>query len=313
MIIEWHNHVVSPEELRDPAWEGRCRMSFDTVLREQEEHDIGLSVVTNSIHPLAKMSDAKALDYLKAWNDQAAEAQQRHKGRLACFSSTIPGGGDAFMKELERAFDELKLKGVYINSSHKSGYPDDAAAAPFWEIVAKRDLPVTMHPPSAAFGEERMREFRLMSSIGRPFDCTLAIGRLILYGLFERHPKVKLVATHAGGGICEVIGRLDYNWELERMNAMPQQGTASPVPNRPSHYLKMMYLDLCTYHAPAARCAIDTVGIDHVLYGSDSPPLPFKARVIRMIRELPMSDPDREKIFSANALKLLNMKRADIQ
>src|SRR5262249_46728469 len=64
-------------------------------------------------------------------------------------------------------------------------------------------------------GEERMNEYRLASSIGRPFDLCLALGRLIVRGVLEDFPRVKLVSSHGGGGICEVIGRMDYAYELQ--------------------------------------------------------------------------------------------------
>ena len=64
------------------------------------------------------------------------------------------------------------------------------------------------------FGEERMREYRLASRVGRPFDECLAISRMIVRGVFEKFPQLKFVGCHLGGGICEVIGRMDYAYEL---------------------------------------------------------------------------------------------------
>lgn len=306
MIVEWHNHVLNRSELGDPRWEGRCPMTIENVLKGQDEFGIELSVVSNSVHPLRGLSRRQGLEFIKEWNDYAAELQERHKGRIVCFSSTAPGEGPEYMKELERALDQLKLKGVYINSSHKGGYPDDDEALPFWEIVTARDVPVMMHPPHVGFGEERMKEYRLASSIGRPFDSCLAIGRLIVRGIFERFPALKLVATHLGGGICDVIGRMDYAYELQQEAWFLGRYEPMLIKRKPSHYLKRMYLDLVCYHLPAAKCALETMGVEHVLYGSDSPPLmPLKERAIQLVRDLPVSEAEREKIFSGNALKLL--------
>ena len=86
---------------------------------------------------------------------------------------------------------------------------------PFFQLASELDVPVVIHPPSVGFGEERMRDYRLASSVGRPMDGALAISRLIVRGIFEKLPKLKLVGTHLGGGICEMIGRMDYAYRLQ--------------------------------------------------------------------------------------------------
>jgi hypothetical protein len=72
-----------------------------------------------------------------------------------------------------------------------------------------------VHPPSVAFGEERLNIYRLASSVGCPMDGALAIARLIVRGACERFPELKPVASHLGGGICEMIGRMDYAYNLQ--------------------------------------------------------------------------------------------------
>jgi aminocarboxymuconate-semialdehyde decarboxylase len=70
----------------------------------------------------------------------------------------------------------------------------------------------------------------------------------------------------------------------------------------------MCYLDCVSYHAPAARCAMETVGVDHFLFGTDAPPLwPLKQRGIDLIDELGLSAADKEKVLSGNAKKLLKL------
>ena len=59
-----------------------------------------------------------------------------------------------------------------------------------------------------------MAGYRLASSVGRPADNCLSLARLIVRGIYEEFPKLKLVGSHLGGGICEVIGRMDYAYDL---------------------------------------------------------------------------------------------------
>ncbi len=60
-----------------------------------------------------------------------------------------------------------------------------------------------------------MKEYRLASSVGRPADLCLALSRLIVRGILEDFPRATIVASHGGGGLWEVIGRLNYAYELQ--------------------------------------------------------------------------------------------------
>jgi len=217
------------------------------------------------------------------------------------------------VKEAERAIRELGLKGIFIHSSHKGQYPDDDEARPFWELVQDLDVPVMIHPPHVGFGEERMNEYRLASSIGRPFDLCLALGRLIVRGVLEDFPRVKLVSSHGGGGICEVIGRMDYAYELQDEAYFLGSYAPMKIKHPPGHYLKQIYVDTVIYHLPAARLALETLGPDRVLYGSDAPPLTsLKPRAIELVNKLNLPAPQREAVFWRNAANLLKLPVAAI-
>jgi aminocarboxymuconate-semialdehyde decarboxylase len=317
VIIEWHTHVYPPEEAADnptwdgkngPGWGGRCPMTVENVLDAHHKAGLDISVVSNAAHYLRGKLENDELAAMQRWTDYAAEIQETHKGTLYALATILPCGGAAYLKEVERAILELKLKGVFIHSSHKGHYPDDDAARPFWELVQALDVPVMIHPPHIGFGEERMKEYRLASSVGRPFDLCLALSRLIVRGILEDFPRVKMVASHGGGGICEVIGRMDYAYELQEEAYFLGPYAPMKITRPPSHYLKVMYFDTVTYHAPAARLVLDTVGADHVLYGSDAPPLTsLKPRAIRLVEDLGLPPREREAVFWRNAAKLLKL------
>ena len=306
MIIDWHAHVYPPELAKDRVWGGTTPLTLENLLEAHEQAGIDRCVVSNTIHYLKDKTDDESLAFLRRWNEYAAEIQQKYKERLIVFTSTLPCGGTPFMKELERAIVDCGLHGVLINSSHQHAYPDDDAARPFFEMVAGLGIPVMMHAPSVGYGEERMRDYRLASSVGRPFDECLSIARLIVRGVFERFQNIKFVGCHLGGGICDVIGRMDYAYELgDRASGL---GPYEPmlITKRPSEYLKALYMDTVAYHPPAILCAYQTIGAEHLLFGSDAPPLlPLLPRAKKIIEELPITAYEREAIFSRNALRLL--------
>ena len=130
-------------------------------------------------------------------------------------------------------------------------------------------------------------------------------------GIFEAFPSLKLVGSHLGGGLCEVIGRMDYAYELQDEAFFLGSYAPMKIRHAPSHYLKKLYFDSVTYHAPAARLVVDTVGADHVLYGSDAPPLTsLKPRAIKLIEDLDLPLAAREAVFWRNAARLLKLPAA---
>lgn len=274
MIIDWHTHVHSPREQASPRWRGNCPATIDNVLRLHDEIGLDISVISNSGHYLREYPREEALPAIREANQYLASLRDKHKDKVVAFAVTIPGGGDDLLRELERAVRQDDLRGVIFTSSHRRAYPDDDDAKPFFRLCCDLDIPVFMHPPAVGFGEERMKEYRLASSVGRPFDSCLALARLIVKGLFEEFPKLKFVASHLGGGISEVIGRMDYAYELrENPVILGPYGPPVYITKKPSEYLRMMYFDTVAYHAPAIKCAIETVGADRLIFGTDSPQL----------------------------------------
>jgi predicted TIM-barrel fold metal-dependent hydrolase len=281
MILDWHSHIYTPEEAADdlrtwdgntgPSWgEHGCPMVLENFLRAHEQNNIDISVVTNAAHYLKGKQAAEELPSVQAWSDYAAKVQQDHKGVLYSFATILPCGGPAFIKETERAIKQLGLRGVFIHSSHKGHYPDDDEA--------------------------------------RPFDLCLALGRMIVRGVLEDFPRLKIVASHGGGGICETISRMDYAYELQDEAFFLGSYAPMKIKHAPSHYLKMMYLDTVCYNRPAVKMVLDWMGPDRVLYGSDAPPLTsLKPRAIKLIQDLDIPEADKEKIFWSNARRLLKL------
>ena len=307
MIIDFHTHVMPPEMAAAPVWRGKCPMTIENVLEAAKEGGVDRTVISNPGHELRHMDGGQQLKTVRMINQYLTSLAHKHDNIYA-LATTVPYGGEPFLKELERAVKEDGAKGVIILSSLPGHYPDDDDALPFFQLVTELDIPVFMHPPSVGFGEERLNIYRLASSVGRPMDGALAISRLIVRGIFEKFPTLKLVGSHLGGGICEMIGRMDYAFNLQEEAYFLGPYEPMLIRHPPSHYLKMMYLESTCYHAPAARCAMDTVGVDHFVFGTDAPPLkPLKKAGVAIIRSLKLAPADEAKVFSGNARKLLKI------
>jgi aminocarboxymuconate-semialdehyde decarboxylase len=308
MIIDFHTHVHPPREQARPIWQGKCPATIENVLRVHEAHGLTWSVISSAGHYLRNFSREEAVAELRDSNDYLSSLRDKHKDRVLALATSIPGGGDKHLRELERAVKQLDLRGVLVSSSHRGAYPDDDDALTFFQLASELDIPVFIHPPSVGFGEERMKEYRLASSVGRPFDNCLALSRLITRGIYEKFPKLKIVASHLGGGICEIIGRMDYAYEMGDEAYFLGSYEPMLITRKPSDYLKMMYMDTTSYHAPAIRCAAETIGADRLVFGSDCPMLlSLKAKSLAVIDELNLPTEQKARVLGGTAKMLLKI------
>jgi predicted TIM-barrel fold metal-dependent hydrolase len=308
MIIDFHTHVHPPREQARPFWQGRCPATIENVLALHDEVGLDVSVISSAGHYLRSHTREEALPLLQESNRYMASLRDAHPDKVVVLATAIPGGGDPHLRELERAVKQDDLRGVLISSSHRGAFPDDDDARAFFELAVSLDIPIMMHPPAVGFGEERMQDYRLASSVGRPFDNCLALARLIVRGIFEDFPGLKLVASHLGGGICEIIGRLDYAYELGDDAFFLGSYEPMRIKRKPGAYLKRVYMDTTSYHPPAIKCAIETVGAGHLVLGTDAPMLlKLKRPGLDAVRNLEIPDTDKAAIMGETARKLLKL------
>jgi predicted TIM-barrel fold metal-dependent hydrolase len=307
VIIDFHTHVAPPEVRDRPVWKGKCPMTIENVLDAQTIAGIDRTVISYPYHELREFDVKGQLDAISSHNRYLSSLARKHDS-IEVLACAVPYGGDPFLREFERAVKEDGCKGAMIMSSLPGHYPDDDDAFPFFQLAVALDVPVFVHPPSIGFGEERLNIYRLGSSVGRPMDGAIAISRMIVRGIFEKLPSLKIVCSHLGGGICEMIGRMDYAYNLQEEAFFLGSYEPMMIKHPPSHYLKMMYLESTCYHLPAARCAMETVGVDHFIFGTDAPPLKsLKQAGVDIIKALKLSPEDEQKVFSGNAKKLLKI------
>ena len=106
----------------------------------------------------------------------------------------------------------------------------------------------------------------------------------------------------------EIIGRLDYAYEIRDEGYFLGSYEPMLITRKPSDYLKMMYMDTTSYHSPAIRCAADTIGADRLLFGSDCPMLlSLKAKALAVIDELNLPAEQKVNVLGGTAKRLLKL------
>lgn len=201
------------------------------------------------------------------------------------------------LAELERAVG-LGLRGAIVYSNVAGRSLGEPEFWPLFEAAAALDIPIMIHP-TYPLSAATMDAYALIPSVGFLVDSTTAVLRLVLGGLFERHPELKLYMCHAAGLLPQLAGRIDY----EASRAPGGMG-ALTVP--PSEALARIYTDAVCAWSPALRSALELLGPDRIMFGSD---YPFWApeRTIETIEAAEFAPQVQAEVLSANAARLFGV------
>ena len=207
-----------------------------------------------------QLPTSEAIEAAAAWNEEMAAAQRAHPGRFFG-TATVPLGDE---KEaiglLDDAVERLGLCGVNLPAISAGELVDVARLEPFYDRVEELGVPLIVHPTDLIYGEVLTGYERgLQLTVGRLLDSSLTVLRLIFAGVLERHPRLRLVHTHAGGLLPYQSGRIDKN------------ANQKALPELPSAYLRRIFVDTVAPQALTIRTAMEYYGEDHVLYGTDYP------------------------------------------
>lgn len=273
---------------------------WDQRIRNMNKAAIDVSVVSLTCPNCYWGGEKVSLQAAQTMNDELARAGKTWPDRIQWFCSLPWQYPAAALKELQRAL-KAGACGVMVLANIDGRQLTDPAFEPVWKAIDKAKLPVLVHP-SAPPGvrEMQMTDFQLTASVGFTFDTSLAIARMLYDGFFERYLEVKIIASHGGGAIPFLIGRLDQCYEH-----IP--ACRAKVADKPSLYLRRVYADSVVFTDDTLAMAVRTFGSDNVLYGSDYPhtigdPIGCLARVDRLPAGV------RERVRGANALRMFNFR-----
>jgi aminocarboxymuconate-semialdehyde decarboxylase len=182
---------------------------------------------------------------------------------------------------------------------------DDPRFEPFWAALGARRLPVLLHPTVPPGVEAMgMDRYGLVPALGFMFDTTLAVTRLVLAGVLDRHPDVPLIVGHAGATLPFLAARLD---QCHRF--IPD--ARAVVRHPPSESLRRLYYDTVTYDVAALRLAYELAGPERLLYGSDYPHVIGDMQgCADRVAALPIPEAEKALIRAGNARRLFGLAGA---
>jgi aminocarboxymuconate-semialdehyde decarboxylase len=274
-------------------------IDLDAKLAKLDEAGIDIAVLSVNIPGVDFFPPGEATALARAVNDELLDCVGRHPARLASLATVPwPDPGPA-ADELRRAVG-LGLKGA-MTYANVAGRPLDGPEFRLvFETAAELDVPMLLHPTRPIYSQN-IEEHMLVPVVGFMFETTVAVLRLVYDGLYDRHPGLKLIIGHTGSLLPHLAGRIDY--EGGRLGA----GAGLETPTLDA--LRRLYTDTISASPAALRSALELLGPDQVLLGTDAP-FWDADRTYVPLEELGL-DPDvLDRINWGNSVRLFGLEPA---
>src|SRR3954465_4768985 len=330
MIIDLYTHIlpdaffremsrVSPKLKNIGARLRGVKKLFDLDLRFAEMDQIGhyRQIISLPNPPLEEIARGEtAAQLARVANDAMAELCAQHPTRFPAFVAAVSlDDVDTALKEAERAIQQLGARGIQI-FTNIAGHPlDEERFAPVFTAMAGYDLPIWLHPARTAampdYAAEAKSRFEMWWCFGWPYETSVAMARLVFSGVFDRHPKLKIVTHHLGGGMIPFFdGRIGAGMEV--LGSRTPDEDYSPVLSslkRPHlDYFREFYADTALFGGSnGLQCGLDFFGAERVVFSTDAPLGPIKPTIAALHR-LDLTPENRRKIMQGNAERLMKMK-----
>jgi predicted TIM-barrel fold metal-dependent hydrolase len=255
--------VIFPGEPGRPMGEEYSEVARKIAFMDQ--HGIDQSVVSLGNPWLDPLTDMDTVALARELNAQFAGLEGETGGRVVGMG-VLPATNVADAAEVAGEIAESDtLYGVVTGSRICGLRFDDEGLDPLWSVLESTGLPLLLHPHYGLGMEELLGfDHALPVGLAFPFETTTAIARMIFGGVYERFPKLKVCASHGGGALPFLAGRLDAAWHSDPV-------VQERLPVVPSERLKNLFLDALTYHPRSMRATEDLVGAGQMAFGTDHP------------------------------------------
>jgi aminocarboxymuconate-semialdehyde decarboxylase len=291
---------------------------FDLDLRFKDMDAIGeyRQIISLPNPPIEDIAEGEAANALaRVANDTMAELCVKHPNRFPAFAAAVSMHDvDAAIAEAGRAI-KMGARGVqtYTNIA---GHPlDEPRFRPFFAAMAAHDLPVWLHPARTSampdYAAEQKSRFEMWWCFGWPYETTIAMCRLVFDGVFDRHPKLKIITHHLGGGMIPFFdGRIGPGMAVLGSRTIDEDYSKvlSSLKRPHLEYFKEFYGDTAMFGGTnGLQCGLDFFGADRVVFATDAPLAAIPPH-IAALDGLKLDAAVRKKIMVGNAERLLNMK-----
>jgi 2,3-dihydroxybenzoate decarboxylase len=285
----------------------RRRLEDLGVSRLKEMDDAGIDVqVLSHAGPATQRTDAEAAVKLaRVANDRLHDIIQLNPKRFAAFATLPTPDPKSAADELERTVADLGFVGGMVNGLTNGRFIDEKQFWPLFERAQALDVPLYMHPaaPHPAVVESYYKDYAeqcpnlLGAACGFTVEAAVQAIRLVLSGVLDAYPRVKIILGHLGEGVPYLLWRIDH--------ALARPGNLAG--SFRDCFCEHFYVTTSgNFSNPAMVCCLMELGVDRILFAVDWPFVSNDLGV-RWVQDLPLCAEDRQKVLGGNATRLLRV------
>jgi len=275
-------------------------------IKEMDEAGIDIQVLSHGAPSAQKLLAEGAAALVRGVNDRLAAACAAHPTRFAAFAALPSNDPQGAADELERTVTKLGFKGAMMHGLSNGVFLDDKRFWPIYERAEKLDVPIYLHPglPDArvmdAYYNDYAKDFPMVvrAAWGYTVETATTAIRMVLSGVFEKHPKLKIILGHLGETLPFLVWRVDQ--------AISRPGASRQISFRDVFCGNFWITTSGNFSSPALMCCVQEMGVDRILFAVD---WPFVANPpgVDWMKTVPLCDEDKAKILSGNAKRLLRL------
>jgi aminocarboxymuconate-semialdehyde decarboxylase len=326
MTFDVHAHVVVPEITRGAGYEEPWRphvfkddegaqvvemggtqiraaisefVDIDGILAAQDDAGVDRVLLCPWVPLLYYDAEPEeGLTRARIQNDALAGLARDHPDRVTALGALPLQDPELATRELQDMMAGGELKGVEVAASVRGVFLGDDRFEPFWEAAESTGAVVFIHPTTRGFDSPAFRDYYLWNTVANPLETATAGAHMVVAGVMERHPELRVLLAHGGGALLAVRGRLRHAHGFQ-----PQ--AKSRLRESPEDSIRRFYFDTLTHDDALLRALIDYAGPDHVLLGSDYPFDMGDQRHVDTVRGLGLAPDVEAAILAGNAERLL--------
>ncbi len=264
---------------------------------------IDVAVLSQAVVGVEAIDPAIGTPLARYTNDALAAAIDRYPDRLLGFASLAPRDVDSAVEELERVVKEFGFRGWNTLSNFGDSFLDEKR---YWPLLAKceeLDVPIYLHPVIPAVSELRTYGWGLAgAAFGFGAEASMVMMRMIISGVFDTFPRLRIILGHYGEGFPFMMNRVDRPFLQGHVRPDPKAPTLQQMP---SAYLRnnMVVSTSGNYSADAFLCTKNALGADHMTIGTDYP-FEDMNECMAFLADQPMTEHERKSLHEGTATKL---------
>ena len=264
---------------------------------DRSKVDMQILSASGQLPYFAKESDA--VDAARLGNDIFARIVSDYPKRFSAFACTPLPHVRAAIEETRRALDDLGMVGVTTGTVVLGKSIADPAFDEFFAELNRRKAVLFIHPTGAALGSQLIESSKLIWPVGAPLEDTVCMLQFMQANFPSRFPDIKIILPHLGGFAPFLMARLDQLQD----HFLPDSAMA------PSEQAKYFWYDTVNGNPAALRCTKETLGVDHLLLGTDYPFWRDDAFMLCVdyVAESGLPSSEVERILGGNSQKLLGL------